>query len=160
MSRTPLPLDELEQVVERRIERASSRLGYLVGAAVNGVMLWAAHNLLDWDWPGFLTTEFDDVLPIITFSFVASIVANVVYFLNDGWPVKPVGELTTAVIGFVAAQRIWQVFPFEFTESDWSWLVRLVLVVAMVGSALGAVAALVKLAKGDPTGECARPGSS
>lgn len=159
MSRTPLPPDELEEVVEKRIEGASSRFGYLVGAAVNTVMLWVAHNLLDWDWPGFLTSEFDDVLPLITFSFVVSIVANLVYVLNDGWPVKPTGELTTAAIGFVVALRIWQVFPFEFTERDWSWLVRSVLVVAMVGSALGAVAALVKLARGAPRTGSALPRS-
>jgi hypothetical protein len=140
----------IEEMVEQRIKRGTKRFGYVMAAAINGVMLWIAHQLLDWKWPAFLTPEFDDVLPIITVSFVVSIVANLAYALKDGWPTKPVGELVTSVIGFVTALRFWQVFPFEFSGDDWTWLVRLVLVVAMVGSAMGAIVQLVNLAKGVP----------
>ncbi len=129
-------------------KQGAKRFGYLVAATMNTIMLWVAHQLLDWEWPGFLTAEYDDVLPVITVSFVASIVANLVYAWHDGWPIKPIGELVTTTIGLVAALRIWQVFPVEFTGTDWSWLVRLVLIVAVVGSALGIVTQLVNLARG------------
>lgn len=151
----------IEAAIEQRIERGAKRFGYLLAAVINGVMLWIAHQLLNWEWPGFLTPEFDDVLPIITVSFVASIVTNLAYARNDRWPIKPLGELTTSVVGFVTALRIWQVFPFEFDGDDWSWLARLVLMVAMIGSAMGAIVQLVNLTKGTPAADSSssdRPG--
>ncbi len=149
MSRGRSPTAELEEAIEEGIRRAAPRLGYLVAAALNGEFLWVAHQLLDWEWPGFLTAEFDDLLPIVTVSFILSIVANLVYVFDDGWPIKPVGELVTTVIGFVVALRTWQVFPFEFTGNDWSWLARVVLIVAMVGTVIGSIAALVTLVRGE-----------
>lgn len=140
----------LAESIERSVRRGAKSFGYLLAAAINGVMLWIAHQLLDWEWPGFLTPEFDDVLPLITVSFVASIVANLVYAWRDAWPIKALGELVTTVIGFVVALRMWQVFPFEFTGDDWSWLVRFVLIVAMIGTILGVITQLVNLAKGPP----------
>ncbi len=148
-----------EAAIEQRIGRGAKRFGYLVAAAINGAMLWIAHRLLDWEWPGFLTPEFDDVLPIVTVSFVVSIVANLVYAWNDRWPIKPIGELATSVIGFVVALRIWQVFPFEFGGDDWSGLIRLILVVAMVGTSIGSVVQLVNLTEGPPSNDRSTPRS-
>ena len=118
-----------EEGIEQSIKRGAKSFGYVLAAAINGVMLWIAHQLLDWEWPSFLTPEYDDLLPIITVSFAASIVANLVYAFRDSWPIKPIGELITTVIGFVVALRFWQVFPFEFSGDDWSWLVRLILII-------------------------------
>lgn len=142
----------VERVVEERVTGGAKRFGYLLAAALNGVFLWIVHQLLDWGWPGFLTPEFDDVLPIVTVSFVAGVVANLAYAWNDRWPVKPVGEVTTAAIGFAVAVRTWQVFPFDFSahDADWSWLVRMILVIVMIGAAIGAIAEFVRLAKGAP----------
>jgi hypothetical protein len=147
-------MDELiEAVVTQAVRRGAKRFGYLLAAVINVVLLWISHQLLDWGWPGFLTPEFDDLLPIVTVSFVVTIIANLVYVVADGWPIKPVGELASAVIGFVVALRSWQIFPFEFSGDDWSWLVRLILVVAMVGTTIGAIVQLANLAKGAPTAD-------
>jgi hypothetical protein len=133
---------------EDAVQSGSKRLGFVIAAATNAVMLWISHQLLDWEWPGFLTSDFEDLLPIVTVSFGVGIVVNLVYAWNVGRPVKPLGELTNAIIGFAVALRTWQIFPFEFTGTDWSWLVRTILVVAMVGTIVGAVAQLANLAKG------------
>lgn len=144
---------EIRQRIERSITAGARRFGYLVAALLNAVLLWCAHQLLDWEWPGFLTPRFDDVLPIVTASFVAGIVANLVYAVFDGWPVKPIGEIVTACFGVAVGLRVWRVFPFDFGDgTDWSWLARLIIVVVIVGSALGAVTQSVKLARG-PAGE-------
>ncbi|MDJ0767595.1 MAG: hypothetical protein QNJ12_02335 [Ilumatobacter sp.] len=142
--------DIIQDRIAAGVTRNAKRFGYALAAAINGVMLWIAHQLLDWEWPGFLTSDYEELLPILTFSFVVSIVANVVYVWNDQWPVKHLGEMATALIGFVVAVRVWQVYPFDFTEYDvdWSWLVRTVLIIAMVGTAIGFVAQSVKLATG------------
>lgn len=150
MSTTRSPEELLEQRIAESVGRGAKKFGYLLAAAVNVVLLWVAHQLLDWEWPGFLTPDFDDLLPILTFSFVASIVVNLVYAWNDAHPIKPLGEMITAAIGFAVAVRAWRVFPFDFSDydSDWSWLVRVILVVAMVGTAVGFIAQLFKLATG------------
>lgn len=131
----------------RRSSRAVRRAGYLFAAALNAVMLWIAHQLLDWGWPRFLTDDFEELLPWVTASLVLSIVCNLVYVVTDTRRVKASGDLVTAVIGFVVAVRTWQVFPFDFSSyaTDWSWVLRTVLVIAMVGTVLGAIAALVRL---------------
>lgn len=123
------------------------RVGYLVAAVFNAVMLWVAHQLLDWEWPGFLTADFDDLLPWVTVSFVASIVANLVFAVDDSVRIKAAGNVATNLISFVVAVRTWQIYPFDFSGygTDWSWLVRTVLVVAIVGTAAGTIAELVKL---------------
>ena len=150
MSTTQSRKELLGQVIVERVGSGAKRFGYLLAAVLNGVFLWIAHQLLDWEWPGFLTPEFDDVLPIITFSFVVSIAANLVYAWRDTYPIKPVGEMATAAIGFAVALRTWRVFPFDFSgyDADWTWLARLVLVAVMVGTAIGFVANSVKLARG------------
>lgn len=158
MSTTRSRDDVIRRRVEASIARGATRFGYVVAAAINGVVLWIAHQLPEWEWPGFLTRDYDGLLPILTFSFVVGIVANLVYAWNDRWPVKQLGELLTDAIGFVVAVRVWQVFPFDFSEydADWSWLVRTILVVAMVGTAIGFVAETVKLAKGPPANDAAK----
>ena len=126
------------------------RIGSLVAAALNGVMLWVTHQLLDWEWPSFLTAEFDDLLPWVTASFVVSIVVDVLYVVDDRVRVKASGDLLTAAVGLVVAVRTWQVFPFDFSSwaRDWSWAIRVALVVGMVATSIGVVVALVRLLSG------------
>lgn len=128
--------------------RTGARAGYVVGVAVNAVMLWVAHQLLGWGWPGFLTSDFDRILGVLSASFVAGIVVNAVFLVNDRGRVKPLGDLVTAVFGVLVGLRTWDVFPFDFSGYDhnWSWLVRTFLVVAVVGSAIAVLVNLVKLA--------------
>jgi hypothetical protein len=123
-------------------------VGCVIAAAVNAVMLWIAYQLLDWDWPRFLTEDFDELLPWIAVSLVVSIGFNLVYVMRDTRRVKALGDLVTAVIGFVVMVRTWQVFPFDFSTyaHDWSWLLRTIIVVGLIGTAAGAIVSAVKLA--------------
>ena len=141
---------QIEEAVERSLVEGSRRFGHLLAAAINGVMLWVVHQLLDWEWPGFLTPEFDQLLPLLTISFAAGVAINLVFVVNHAWPVKPLGELVNAVIGFALAWRTWQVFPFEFDDRAWSVLARFVLVVVLFGTAVGAVTHLARLIRPRP----------
>ena len=136
MSTTLTP--ERRQELGNRIGSGAKRVGYAVAAALNAVFLWIAHQLLDWGWPGFLTEEFERLLPVVTVSFAVSIAANLWFVWDDtGWR-KPFGQLVDAITGFVAAWRTWVVFPFDFSDgTDWSWLARTVVVVGIVGTAIG-----------------------
>jgi hypothetical protein len=129
------------------VPMGARRVGYLVAAAINAGLLWIAHQLLDWEWPGFLTPAYDDVLPWITASLVVSVVANLWYAWDDRTWRKPLGELVTSAVGVIVSARMWQVFPFDFAgyDHDWSWAARTTIVVGIVATSIGVVASVAKL---------------
>lgn len=126
---------------------ATRRFGYSVAIGVNALMLWAAYQLLGWGWPPFLTAAFTEVLPILTLSFVASMVVNAAYFWYDAGWFKSLGSVITSFIGVLVAYRVLQVFPFDFSsyDHDWSWLATAALVLAMVGAGIGLLVESIRL---------------
>ena len=58
---------------------------------------------------------------------------------------RPLGEIVVTAIGLVALVRLWQAFPFAFDDQGvpWHLVVRWLLAIGMVGSAIGIVANLV-----------------
>jgi len=78
-----------------------------------------------------------------------NLAANVVYLVRDPSWLKALGDMLTTTVGIVALLRIWQVFPFDFGGSsfDWTLVVRIVLGIAIVGSAIGIVAAFVSFVR-------------
>ena len=129
----------------RRGEAPGRKVGYVVAVAINAVLLWVSHQLLEWGWPRFLTEDYEQLLGIITASFVATIIANALFVLADPPWFKALANTATSAISFAVAWRTWQVFPFDFSTyaRDWSTLVRVILVVAMVGTAIATVVNLV-----------------
>jgi hypothetical protein len=127
---------------------AAARFGYLVAIALNAVMLWATNQLLGWGWPGFLTDDFDQLLPLVSASFVAAIIVNSWYLHDDGPPFRALGDLIGAAFGLAVSIQTWRVFPFDFSgyDRDWTGLVKVLLVLAMIGTAIGVVAGVVRLA--------------
>jgi hypothetical protein len=126
------------------------RAGYLVAIVVNVALLYAVPRLYDWGWPAFLTPAYDDVVPLLAASLGASLAANAVYLLHDGARTKALGDLVTSLVGLAAVLRTWEVYPFDFRDygDGWSLAARSVLALAMVGSAIGALAALARLLRG------------
>lgn len=135
---------------------AGRRVGYVVAIVVNAVLLWIAHQLLDWGWPRFLTDAFDDLLGLVTVSFVANMLVYAVYLVRDHGRVRALGEMVTAAFALVVSLRTWDVFPFDFSgyATNWSWVPRTFLVIAIVGSAIGLLVHGVRLVNGrdGPTG--------
>lgn len=152
------PTADSSQTVERssptRPEQSRSpwpsgaeRFGSLVAIAVNAVMLYVVNNLLDWGWPSFLTQDFDNVLPAVNLTLVASIIIQVGRFwYNPKWFVAAT-ELISTALGLRAAVRLYRVFPFDFTSYSFRWDlgVKAVLIIAIIGSVIGIVVNLVRL---------------
>jgi len=138
---------QLEAVPE--LKRAVQKVGFVIAIAINLAMVVIVHNILDWGWLPFLTSDFADVLPWITFSLIATIVANAIYFLGLRPAAKSIWQIGLNLISLAVTYRIWQVFPFDFSGSDFDWtlVARAVLVLAMVSSAVGAIAEVSKLFK-------------
>ncbi|MBY5162729.1 hypothetical protein [Salsipaludibacter albus] len=128
------------------------RAGYVIAIGVNGLLLWLLFQLGDWGWPAFVTDDLALVVGAVSASLVASVLANGVYLVADGGRIRAAGELVTTSVGLVAAVRVWDVFPFDFSAYavDWTWLVRTLLVIAIVGSMVAIVVHLVRLVRPDP----------
>lgn len=134
-----------DEVAKRPSVRAR-RAGYLVSAAVLGVLLWLLDVSPGWSAAGFLTDDVADVVPIVTFSLVVGIVVNLVWVVRDPVWLRALGDLATAVIGAFVCVRLLAVFPFPLDEdSIWRIVVRMALWVGVIGSAISAVVNLVVL---------------
>ena len=129
------------------------RGGYVIAIAMNAVGLWVTRRLLEWGWPRFLTDDFDELLPILTVSFVAGMVVNALFVVADPPRFKALCNLVTSVISLVVAVRTWQVFPFDFSSYafDWTWVARVLIVIAAVGSGIAVVANLIGMLRPSST---------
>ncbi|KQX61982.1 hypothetical protein [Angustibacter sp. Root456] len=133
----------------RQTSTAARRFGYLVAVGVNVVLLYLINVAPGWQELTFLTSATVSVLTWVNTSLVAGIVANVVYVLDDAPGIRAFGDLVTTSIGLAAIVRVWQVFPFAFDHRGLPWepVIRVLLVVAGVGSAIAIVVQLVTLVR-------------
>jgi peptidoglycan biosynthesis protein MviN/MurJ (putative lipid II flippase) len=131
-----------------RPSTASRRAGYVIAAAINGVLLWLIHVWPGWDAVPFLTADFETVLWLINLSIVVTIALNLVYLTRDPRWLTAAGAVVTTAIGLAAAVRMLQVFPFDFGDSGfWPVVFRVLLWVAIIGAGIGIIANLVALVR-------------
>jgi hypothetical protein len=85
----------------------------------------------------------------------AGVVANLAYLVHDEPWFVALGGVVTTGIGLVALIRILQVFPVDFSGWDFEGtaLVRILLILAIVGSAIGIVIQLAAVARSLADGE-------
>ena len=128
---------------------ATRRFGYVVAVLVNAALLYLVNGWPGWDAVPFLTADTRLVIGLVNASILVNLAANVVYVVRDPPWLKALGDVLTTTVGLVALLRIWQVFPFDFASSsfDWALVVRVLLGVAIVGSAIGIVAAFVSFVR-------------
>jgi hypothetical protein len=141
--------------ISPELQQAGRRFGYGVAVVINVAMLIVVQQILGWGWLPFLTDEFAEVVPWISMSLIASIVANLVYQFNDTTTVKSTGQILVNLISIFVTLQMLLVFPFDFSAYTFSWeiVVRVVLVLAMVGAGIGALTELIKLVSGEPDKE-------
>jgi hypothetical protein len=133
----------------RRPSVAARRVGYVIAIVVNAVLLYLVNGRPGWQAVPFLTADMTRVLPLLNLSLIAGLAANVVFVVYDAPWCKSLGDLVTAGIGLAVAVRVWQVFPFAFAGSfDWSLPLRVLLVVAMVGTGVAMLVHAVSLVRG------------
>lgn len=125
------------------------RLGYLVSIAVNVALIALVHGEPGWRAVPFLTAETALVLPWVTAQLLTSIAVNLVWVVVDPRWLRALGEAATAAMGLAAALRVLTAFPFAFDDGGlpWATLVRVVLWVGVVGSALGVLVNLVRFVR-------------
>ena len=121
----------------------SRRFGYVVGAAVNGALLYLVNRNPGWQAVPFLTDATTQVLGIVNASIAMNLLASLVYTVWDPAWFKAFGDLVTTSVGVFAAMRIWEVWPLDFTAgSPWEVLARIAVGGALVGGLIGIVVAV------------------
>jgi hypothetical protein len=132
----------------RRKSVVARRFGYTVAVAVNAAMLYAVNVWPGWPAVPALTADTHQVLGLVNASLIAGLVVSGLYLAYDPLWLRAAGDLLTATIGLAALIRIWTVFPFDFSgyNVDWTVPLRVLMVVAIVGGALGIVVNVVTFA--------------
>ncbi len=119
------------------------RAGYLIAALCGLVLLYLANVWPGWQIVPFLTGDTARVLGLFNVSLVIGATVNVVYAVTDPHRWKPAGEVLTAAVGLAVLVRLCQVFPFDV--GDFAVPLRLLLVLAAVGTGIGLLIQLVSL---------------
>ena len=125
----------------------TTRGGNVGSVLVNAGLLWGINIWPGWTVVPFLTTDMERVLGIVNASLTAGIIANLVFVVIRNRGVMALGNLVVLGIGLAATLRMLGVFPFDFGDSwsGWPVVVRVLLVLGIVGSIIGAVVEIVAL---------------
>jgi hypothetical protein len=139
---------EARDKTRNRPTAPARRFGYLVAIGINVVMLVIANNILDWGWLPWLTDDFSGVVWLINVSLVVTILLNLAWLAFDPAWYRSAGQIVSNIVSLVVTVRIYQVFPFDFSGYDFNWgaLTRVVLILAIVGAAIGTLVEARKLA--------------
>lgn len=126
---------------------AARRAGYVIAVLINAAMLFGINIWPGWDVLPFLTDDFTQVLAWVNASIVVSLALNVLYLFKDTKRSKALGDTVSLAVALAVSVLMWRVFPFDFGDStfDWALVFRIVLGVAIVGTAIAIIVNLVSL---------------
>lgn len=124
-----------------RPPRGARVLGYLVAAGVSVALIWLVNVAPGWRWLPFLSDDFARVVGWVTLAFVVNAVVNLVHVGFDPVWARRLGEAVTAAVGCVVTLQLLIVFPFD-VGAGWATLLRVVLVLGVLGTGIGAIANL------------------
>jgi hypothetical protein len=130
----------------RRPSTGARRVGYCVDIAFSAGFLFVLNARPGWQQMPFLTSDISQVLWLVNLSLAAGIAASAVFLAYDPPWLKSLGDLATTGIGLATVIRVWQVFPFD-VSSGWSIAVRVLLMVAIIGSCIALVVQVISLAR-------------
>ncbi len=130
------------------------RVGYVIAIIVNLVFYWLINVWPGWEALPFLTADTAEVVPLVNGAIAVTVVANLVYIVVDGTRVKAFGELVINAVSIAVTVTILEVYPFDFSAYafPWDWLVRFILIVALVGAAISLLVNLFRLVRGPRPG--------
>jgi hypothetical protein len=138
---SPRATGEKTMATETNRSSGSWRTGSYVGAIVaNVVLLYVARHLLAWRVP-FVTAAWADVLWAVELSLYVAIVGNAVLLSYDPTWLRHGVEVAQGLFGLQAAYWVWALYPFAFGPFD--ELARLLMLLVLVGLAIGVVVAAI-----------------
>ena len=131
------------------VTRRGRQVGYALAAAGNVLLLFIVSNLLEWEFPSFLTADWDRVLPILNVSIVVGIVVNLAFIAYEAQWFKSLGQVVMSAFSLAVMVRLRSVFPFDFTAYDFNWeaVTRWILVLVIIALAISIIAEGAKALK-------------
>jgi len=126
--------------------RPNRPAGYIFSAVFNGVLLWVMNQLLVWK-PFFLLDSYAQVLWAINMSLIVQIALNLVLVFFHPRFFHYLAQTVFNLVSIVSLAWIVYVFPVDFSSrlGDWFNLVfRIVLIIGIVGSAIGGITNFVR----------------
>jgi hypothetical protein len=150
-------MDTRQDLRRPGVLRLGERFGYTAAATVNLVLLYLVYVWPDWDVVPFLTERTPQVLGPVALSLIIGVAVNLAFSIGAVAWVTAFGRLSGAAVAWWSLVRIWAVFPFTFADDAVWWVpVRLLLAVAVVGTAVDVIVQVIRLVQKPPGGR-ARP---
>jgi len=133
-----------------RLTVLARKTGYLISAGVNAFLAVLVNYRPGWVVLPFLTASFVEVLWLINLTLIAGVATNLAYVAYEPAWFTSVGKLVVTAIGLAAAVSLFRVFPFGFMAYTFEWavVVRVLLVLAVIGSIVAILIELVWLVGG------------
>lgn len=132
---------------ETKIESKKSE--YVAAIIFNLIFWYIVNNLLNWH-VYFITNAFNDVLWIINFTIIVSIVGNLLLLIYSPERLRHLVKIIINVVSFVATYLVWKVFPFNFYNSFYDWCFSILLILAMIGIIIATIVEFYLLVTGKP----------
>jgi hypothetical protein len=132
------------QKPEKKKSQPNSLANYIAGAVFNGVFIFLVNKIPDWNL-AFISDGYSQVLWALNLSLIAQTAGNLVLIFYHPLLVHHIGNLLFSVLGFIAIVVLYTVFPFNLADSQ-NWLrilLRVVMIVGMVGTAIAFVVHIV-----------------
>jgi hypothetical protein len=132
-----------DKAVAPEAGRGGRAFGNVVSIMVNALVLYVAHNLVRWGFLPFVTPAFDGVLRAFDLSIGVTMgMETALLFYEPVW-FRHLAKAVTAAVGIVVPAALLTVFPFALSPA-WSTVLRVLFVIGIVGSAVGAIVELIR----------------
>ncbi len=108
---------------------------------IDVILLYAAQHLLDWGLP-WITSEWSEVVSVVSLSLTISIVANALLLAYDEMWLHHIVDFVATAAALLAGYWIYTVFPFDF-GSDWNPLAHLIVGAVLIALAIATIVTAV-----------------
>jgi hypothetical protein len=135
--------------LEKNSTEQSKKSEYIAAIIFNLIFWYIVNNLLNWQ-VYFITNAFNDVLWIINFSIMFSIVGNALLLFYSPQRLRHLVKIIINIVSFIAVYMVWKVFPFNFYNSFYDWCFSILLILAMIGIAIATIVEFYLLVTGKP----------
>ncbi len=127
--------------------RKVSRSRFVLAAGIDLALLFLIFVWPGWELLSFFNDRTSDVLGLVALWLVVDLVANLTAAASDTDWLRSAAEFAAAMLTVITLGWILAIFPFDFTglAVDWTTAIRVLLIVGMVGAAIGAVAHGIRL---------------
>ncbi len=144
----------LEKFLKDKEFKNSEFIGAII---INLILLYLINNILSWKL-SFILISFKDVIPILNIVVIANITANILYIVYKEEWFWSLSQVALNVISYIMLSTIYRIFPFYFKNIYVYYMVRGLLIVAMIVTLIAIFAHSIKfiLKKGVEMNWCYR----